>query len=168
MSEPRPYLQTVSGRRANPFDPDPSQLDIGDIARALGAVGDCWSLMIVRDVMSGRRRFSEIQKSLDLARNTLTDRLKALVELGVLTQGPASDGSAYLEYQLTAKGADLYLTLAALREWGERWQFKGEAPRTTIVDKKAGRPIAKLELKSEDGRVLGPMHVALVETDHWR
>lgn len=134
------------------------------IARALGAVGDAWSLMIVRDVMAGRRRFTEIQKSLDLARNTLTDRLKALVDAGVLVQGPASDGSAYREYALTQKGADLYLSLAALREWGEKWRFDDDRPRTTIVDKDKGQPIAKLELKSADGRVLGPSDVAIVDS----
>lgn len=131
------------------------------IARALGAVGDCWSLLIIRDVMTGRRRFSEIQKNLGLAKNTLADRLRTLVQLDLLHQGPASDGSAYLEYALTQKGADLYLVLAALREWGERWQFGDQASGIQIVDRQTGRSVEPLQLMSADGRKLGPADLLL-------
>lgn len=132
------------------------------IARALGAVGDCWSLMIVRDIMMGRRRFNELQRSLNLARNTLTDRLRSLTELGILEPTPAADGTTYREYALTPKGADLYLVLAALRHWGVRWETGNGVAATVIVDRLHGRPIAPLELRADDGRTLGPADVAVV------
>jgi len=66
--------------------------------------GDCWSMLIIRDAMMGLRRFSEFQKNLGVAKNILTVRLRALVANGMLKTEPASDGSAYEEYVLTAKG----------------------------------------------------------------
>ncbi|MBV8490260.1 MAG: helix-turn-helix transcriptional regulator, partial [Candidatus Eremiobacteraeota bacterium] len=80
-------------------------LDVADcpIARAVGIVGDWWSLLIVRDAMTGVRRFNEFASRLGLAKNILADRLKKLVAFGVLESVPASDGSAYREYVLTPK-----------------------------------------------------------------
>ena len=86
------------------------------IARSLDVIGDWWSLLIVRDAFSGKRRFSEFQESLGLAKNILCARLQKLVSHGVLKTAPASDGSAYQEYQLTDKGRDLYVVLVALRQ----------------------------------------------------
>ncbi len=74
------------------------------IARSLDAIGDWWSLLIIRDALLGRRRFGEFQKSLGLAKNILTVRLRTLVDKGILKTAPASDGSAYQEYVPTPKG----------------------------------------------------------------
>src|SRR6266851_8614233 len=63
------------------------------IARSLDALGDWWSLLIIREAFLGKRRFGEFQKSIGLAKNILTVRLRALVERGILTTAPASDGS---------------------------------------------------------------------------
>src|ERR1700679_3883557 len=65
------------------------------IARSLDEIGDWWSLLIIRDAFLGKRRFGEFQKSLGVAKNILTTRLHALGDDGILTTGPASDGSAY-------------------------------------------------------------------------
>jgi DNA-binding HxlR family transcriptional regulator len=75
------------------------------VARSLDIIGDWWSLLIVRDALRGVKRFGEFQKSLGIAKNMLTARLKLLVEEGILTLQPASDGSAWQEYVLTDKGA---------------------------------------------------------------
>ena len=119
-------------------------------------IGDWWSLLIVRDAFLGQRRFSEFQKSLGLAKNILCVRLQKLVARGVLTTGPASDGSAYQEYRLTDKGRSLYLVLVALRQWGERNLFKKGELDLLLVDRETGRPVKPLELRSQDGRLLGP------------
>ena len=89
-----------------------------------GSIGDWWSLLIIRDAFLGIRRFSEFQKNIGLAKNILTVRLRALVEHGILTTAPASDGSAYQEYVLTPKGRGLFPILVALRQWSE--EFSGE------------------------------------------
>jgi len=78
------------------------------VARPLDVIGDSWSLLIVRDAFDGLRRFGEFQKSLGLAKNILSARLRSLVDHGVLEAVPASDGSAYQEYVLTEKGRGLF------------------------------------------------------------
>jgi len=127
-------------------------------------IGDWWSLLIVRDANLGKRRFGEFQKSLGLAKNILSARLQKLVAQGVLETGPASDGSAYEEYRLTEKGRRLYIVLVALRQWGESNLFgKGELD-LVLVDRKTGQPVKPLELRSQDGRLLGPADLRTVNT----
>jgi len=129
--------------------------DACPIARSLDAIGDWWSLLIIRDAFLGVRRFSEFQKSLGLARNILTVRLRALVEQGILTTAPASDGSVYREYVLTPKGRGLFPILVALRQWSEEFDARPDEIATILVDRATGRPVKKLALHAEDGRLLG-------------
>lgn len=93
---------------------DPSGAEC-PIARSLGLVGDGWSLLIVRDAVDGRSKFSEFQRSLGIARNILSARLKGLVACGILEQ--TTDG----DYLLTEKGEALKPVLAAFWDWGTRW-----------------------------------------------
>jgi DNA-binding HxlR family transcriptional regulator len=132
------------------------------VARSLDAIGDWWSLLIVRDAFLGRRRFCELQRSLGTARNILAARLRKLVAQGVLEAVPASDGGAYQEYLLTEKGRGLYLVLVALRQWGERHLCGPGTTGTRLVDREKGEPVRPLELKSQDGRVLGPGDICLL------
>lgn len=131
------------------------------IARSLDVIGDWWSLLIVRDALTGSRRFGEFQKSLGLAKNILATRLKTLVAQGILDTAPASDGSAYREYVLTEKGRALFPVLVALREWGETYRFDGETCPVELVDRVNGQPVRHLELRSADGRLLGPADTLL-------
>lgn len=124
------------------------------IARSLDAIGDWWSLLIIRDAFLGQRRFGEFQRSLGLAKNILTVRLRALVDRGILTTEPASDGSAYRDYVLTPKGRGLFPILVALRQWSEEFDERPEEIATILVDRDTGRPVKKLALCAEDGRVL--------------
>lgn len=124
------------------------------IARALDAVGDWWSLLIVRDAMLGARRFGAFQASLGISRNILTQRLRALVEHGVLQQTPAADGGAAMEYTLTQKGRDLFPVVVALRQWGEKHLFEGEVCPTRLVDRSGGTPVPTLRVRAQSGRPL--------------
>src|SRR6266702_4443199 len=124
------------------------------IARALDAIGDWWSLLIIRDSLLGVRRFSEFQKKLGLAKNILTVRLRTLVDQGILETARASDGSAYQEYVLTPKGRGIFPILVALRQWSEAFDDHPEEIATSLVDRAKGRPVRKLELRAEDGRLL--------------
>ncbi|MEW6641237.1 MAG: helix-turn-helix domain-containing protein [Pseudomonadota bacterium] len=126
------------------------------VARPLDAIGDWWSLLIIRDVFDGLSRFGEFQESLGLAKNVLAARLRNLVQHGILETRPASDGSAYQEYVLTEKGRGLFPLLTALRQWGETFFFDPAEPHVLLVDRKSGLPVRKLELRAQDGRLLGP------------
>src|SRR3984893_2695325 len=125
------------------------------VARSLDSLGDWWSLLIIRDAFLGIRRFSEFQKGLGCAKNILTVRLRALVEHGILKTVPASDGSAYQEYVLTPKGRGVFPVLVALRQWSEEFDDSPEEIATMLVDREKSRPVRKLELRSQDGRLLG-------------
>src|ERR1700736_510999 len=131
------------------------------IARSLDAIGDWWSLLIIRDAFLGIRRFSEFQKNIGLAKNILTVRLRTLVDQGILKTAPASDGSAYQEYVLTAKGRGVFPILVALRQWSEEFDERPEEIATILVDRENGKPVRKLELHAEDGRLLTQADTAL-------
>ena len=124
------------------------------VARALDVFGDWWSLLIIRDASLGRRRFGEFQESLGLAKNILASRLRTLVERGILRMVPASDGSAYQEYVLTPKGRGIFPILVALRQWSEEFDEHPGEIATIMVDRDKGKPVKKLVLYAQDGRVL--------------
>jgi DNA-binding HxlR family transcriptional regulator len=124
------------------------------IARALDVLGDWWSMLIIRDALLGRRRFGEFQKSLGLAKNILSTRLRMLVDEGILSTAPASDGSAYQEYVLTEKGRGVFPILVALRQWSEAFDPRPDQIATIMVDRKTGEPVKTLELRASDGRLL--------------
>jgi DNA-binding HxlR family transcriptional regulator len=128
--------------------------DACPIARSLEAIGDWWSLLIIREALFGLRRFGEFQNKLGMAKNILSARLRALVDHGILTTAPASDGSAYQEYVLTEKGRGTFPILVALRQWSEEFDDRPSEISTILVDREKGRPVKKLELRAEDGRLL--------------
>lgn len=128
--------------------------DACPVARALEALGDWWSLLIIREALVGLRRFGEFQSKLGMAKNILAVRLRSLVDHGILATAPASDGSAYQEYVLTPKGCGTFPILVALRQWSEEFDDHPEEIGTILVDREIGRRVRKLELRAEDGRLL--------------
>jgi DNA-binding HxlR family transcriptional regulator len=126
------------------------------VARSVDVVGDRWSLLIVRDAFDGMRRFGDFQRSLGMARNILSDRLRKLVDAGILETQAASDGTAYQEYVLTAKGESLFPLVVALRQWGEQHLFERSERHSVLIDKRTGRPIPFMAPQAEDGAVLRP------------
>src|SRR3979490_1800519 len=125
------------------------------VARSLDAIGDWWSMLIIREALLGARRFGEFQRNLGLAKNILTVRLRTLVDRGILKMARASDGSAYQEYVLTPKGRGVFPILVALRQWSEEFSFSPDECATQLVDRTTGHPVRKLELRAQDGRLLG-------------
>jgi DNA-binding HxlR family transcriptional regulator len=124
------------------------------VARALDAIGDWWSLLIIRDAFDGVTRFNEFQKGLGVSKGILATRLQNLTALGILETAPAADGSAYQEYILTSKGRDLFPVVVGLRQWGEDYCFAADEPHSALVESETGKRVGRLELKSKTGRVL--------------
>lgn len=100
------------------------------IQRALDVVGEKWSLLVLREAFYGVRRFGDLQRNLGCARNVLSDRLATLVAAGVLDRVPYREPGqrARAEYVLTDKGAALSTALAALMEWGDRFEAAPGGP----------------------------------------
>ena len=109
------------------------------IARALEVVGERWTLLIVRDVFLGRRKFDEIQENLGIARNVLTDRLNRLVEQGILERVRYSERPERFEYRLTEKGRELNIALTALQQWGDK--HVSEKPPRLLRRKSDRKPV---------------------------
>lgn len=130
--------------------------DACPMARSLDIVGDQWSLLIIRDAFDGMKRFGEFQQSLGVAKNILADRLKNLVQEGVLDLAPASDGSLYQEYVLTAKGKGLFPVVVGLRHWGEAHLYAKGEPHSVLVERESGKPVPKIALRTRDGQALAP------------
>jgi DNA-binding HxlR family transcriptional regulator len=100
------------------------------LARALGVVGERWTLLIVRDAFYGVRRFNDFQAHLDIPRAVLADRLTGLVEDGVLERRPDPDRSGRHVYQLTRAGRELWPALYALLVWGDRHRYRNSRTYT--------------------------------------
>ena len=90
------------------------------LARTLEVVGERWTLLIVRDLFFGVRRFSDLQRHLDIPRAVLAARLAALADQGIVARDP---------YRLTEAGEELWPAVHALMQWGERHTSPGGARR---------------------------------------
>ena len=110
------------------------------IARSMALLGERWTLVILRSAFMGARRFEDYQSSTGIARNILTDRLKTLVDHGVLARRPYAEhpGRTLYEYRLTEKGLDLYPVLVSLMQWGNRYGGFADGPPVELEHKTCG------------------------------
>ena len=127
------------------------------IARSLEHVGPWWSLLIIRDALMGARRFKQFERSLGIAKNTLSARLSQLVDSGILRKAPAKGDSSYQEYELTEKGLDIAPVLIALAQWGDKWAAHERGPSFAFVDEKTGAEISRIRPRRDDGAAI-PLH----------
>ena len=98
------------------------------IDSTLSVIGDRWTMLVLRDLFRGVRRFEQLRKDLGIAKNILSDRLSKLHEAGIVHQQPYQTNPVRYEYFLTQKGIDLSPSLVALMHWGDRWYAKGNPP----------------------------------------
>jgi len=124
------------------------------IAKALEVVGERWTLLIVRDVMTRHRRFDELQKSLGVARNVLSARLQRLVEEDILERRPYQESPERYEYFLTEKGLDLWPPLIALLGWGDRHTEYPDGPPLLVFHKECGGSVSDRGVCERCGQTL--------------
>jgi DNA-binding HxlR family transcriptional regulator len=106
----------------------PAQPRVCSIARTLEVVGEKWALLAVREVFLGNRRFDEMIRRTGAPRDTLTARLRTLVDAGILQRSQYSDRPQRFEYRLTAAGRDLYPVILTLLRWGDEHLAGPEGP----------------------------------------
>ena len=111
------------------------------IAAALEIVGDRWTILILRDAFRGIRRFDELRRDLDIPRAVLSERLRRLVEHGVLVKRSYQERPVRYEYRLTPMGLQLSPILVALMQWGDRWLPGEDGPPTLLVHERCGTEI---------------------------
>lgn len=142
------------------------------IARTLEHVGSWWSLLIIRDAMMGARRFKHFQKSLGIAKNTLTNRLGELIDGQILEKVAAEDGGKHDEYRLTARGRELAPVIIALSQWGDKWVAHEDGPSTIITDKENGERLPRVWPRRDNGDRMDLTEVGMkragnAPTIHW-
>ncbi len=141
------------------------------IAGALTIVGERWSLLIIRDIFLGVRRFDDVQRNLGIARNVLQTRLTRLMEEGVLEKRLYQEHPPRYEYRLTEKGLDLWPTVVALMNWGDRYAPPAGGPAVLIehrgcggllddhrICSKCGEPVSVREAVALPGPGASPTH----------
>jgi DNA-binding HxlR family transcriptional regulator len=130
------------------------------IARSLERVGEWWSILILRDAFQGISRFDDFQKSLNIAPNMLTRRLRALVEDGLLERRRYSDKPARHDYVLTPCGRDFRPVLLTLMTWGNR-HFSPEGISLFLADERTGQEVEPVLIDARTGEQIDREHHAL-------
>ena len=110
------------------------------IEATLRTVGDRWTLLILRDIFRGIKRFENIQKDLGIARNLLSKRLQHLVDNKVVERFLYQEKPNRYEYRLTSKGRALSPSLIALMQWGDEW-CSLEKPPVMLIHENCGSPL---------------------------
>ncbi len=127
--------------------------EIGDqpcsVARTLSVLGDRWTMLILRNAFMGIRRFDEFQRSLGVTRHVLSERLKRLVEYGILTKVPYVERQERFEYQLTDKGLDLYPIILTMVQWADKWMDMGLGKPIEFTHKTCGHKFSSKVVCSE-------------------
>lgn len=125
----------------------PAALDVAvdncTIGRAMAILGEKWTVVVLREVFTGVRRFDDMRQRTGIPRQVLANRLARLVDEDVLRRVPYREPGARArhEYRLTDKGFDLYPVLVAVREWGDRYLADPEGPPLATVHRDCGAEV---------------------------
>jgi len=125
------------------------------LGRAMEILGEKWTLVVLREVFNGIRRFDDMRVRTAIPRQVLANRLATLVDHGVLRREPYRAPGARVrhEYRLTKMGLDLYPVLIAVTEWGNRYLADPDGPPLKFVHRPDEEPV-HLEVRCEDGRAV--------------
>jgi DNA-binding HxlR family transcriptional regulator len=126
------------------------------VARTLSAIGDRWTLLVLRDLFLGARRFEQLEASLGCSPHLLSTRLGKLCAEGIVERRLYRERPERHEYRLTEKGRDLYPVIASLLAWGDRWMSDPHGPPVVLEHRPCGQR-ATPELRcSECGEPIDP------------
>ena len=131
------------------------------VAQCLEVVGEWWSMLILRDVFLGVRRFDQFQERLGISRNVLNQRLNRLVDAGVLEKVLYCEHPPRYEYRLTSRGRDLWPVLTAMRQWGDK-HAAPDGPPVRVVHKDCGRVAHAVMTCSACGGTLSARDVKVI------
>ncbi len=132
------------------------------VARALEVVGERWTILILRDAFLGVRRFDDFQRSLGIARNVLNTRLQRLVDAGLLERRRYQVRPERHEYRLTDMGLDLWPSILALMQWGDRHLAGPDGPPVRLEHRECGGGVDERRACERCGEVLGPRDVRVL------
>jgi DNA-binding HxlR family transcriptional regulator len=107
------------------------------VAKTLEIVGERWTVLILREIFFGRRRFDEMAQNLGIARNVLTQRLQRLQEEDIVTKVAYQQRPERFEYRLTDKGLDLWPVMVTLMQYGDRY-YAPDGPPVVLTHRDCG------------------------------
>lgn len=134
------------------------------VAGTLDLVGDPWTLLIVRDLLSGLTRFDLLLDNLGISRNTLASRLESLCEHELVQRSEYQSNPPRFDYRLTEKGWELRFVIISLMKWGDQWCAEGDPPveifekgtnrilDPVLVDRTTGVPLSDLSFRTRSTR----------------
>ena len=133
-------------------------VDTCTIGRAMAILGEKWTLVVLREIFNGIRRFDDMRIRTGIPRQVLANRLASLVEQGVLRREPYREPGARErhEYRLTDKGRDFWGVLAAMWRWGSDWMWEDDPAGAPVVlkDRATGRVVRPVVVDAETGEPL--------------
>lgn len=133
------------------------------IARTVDLLGDWWSPMVVRAAFLGARRFDHFQSSLGIPRNVLTERLRTLVDEGVLAKHQYQARPPRYEYRLTDKGVALFPVIVTMMRWGDEWlDWGSHGPPVKLVDRDTGVELDPVLVDRSTGEPIDPRRTRAV------
>ncbi len=145
------------------------------IAGTLELVGDRWAFLLLRDLSLGLTRYDAFRQSTGIPPNTLADRLRHLEAGGLVEKRVYQERPPRQEYVLTDKGRDFWIVIAALAQWGDRWDASGcGAPPMQLVDGDSGRAVRLMAVDAETGEAVPPDRLVATagpgadDLAHWR
>ncbi len=134
------------------------------ITAALDAIGDRWSLLVLRSIFAGSHRFAEIVEDTGISTNLLTNRLQRLVDHGIVSKTPYQQRPTRHEYRLTDAGRELSPVLVSLLQWGVRWS-DSETTATTLVHAGCGAVVENVTRCSGCGEPVSASRIRRSDAD---
>lgn len=131
------------------------------VARALEVVGERWTLLVMREILFGHRRFAEIKRNTGIAPNILSDRLSMLVDHGIVKRRLYSEHPESYEYVPTRKGLDLNGVIVALLQWGDKYVAADAGPPRVPVHTACGQDAEPQMHCSHCGEQIGPAELVV-------
>lgn len=133
------------------------------VADVMGALGDRWGVLIMRDLMLGLARYDDLKQSTDVTNATLSDRLKSLETAGLIERRQYQSKPDRYEYVLTERGQDIGLVMQAFVQVGDHWNTSNLAgPPLQFVDKRTGHPVRLAAIDSQSGQPVGARDIAVI------
>lgn len=131
------------------------------ISRTVRLIGGRWTPLVLREILFGRRRIEEIQSGPDVSRATLADRLRRLVDDGLIERHQHGEHPPRYEYRISRKGRDLSPVYAAMRAYGSNWLFDEPTPGM-LIDRETGNEIKPMMIDVISGEPIDLQGTRLV------
>lgn len=136
------------------------------VERTLNVLGDRWIFLILREAFFKVRHFDRIQENLGIATNILANRLKILVENGIMEKTKDKDDARRINYRLTEKGLDIYPIVLALMQWGDKWMAGDAGPPLSLKHINCGHDLEPVMSCRQCGEAVSARDVTYDEDEN--